>query len=188
MRPFVAAFNHVLAQNAWAQAQLSPYTGKTFQLRLLPAAFNLTLDASGAVRQATEGMPDVTLIATPSGFLRYLSTQPRDVNLIHIEGDAEFGAALRDILSQITWEAEEDLSHLVGDVLAHRITGFAKNWLSWRERSVKAFALSASEYFNEEQALLAKPYHLAQFALEVTAVENAVNDLDKRIQKLANHR
>ena len=97
MRPFAAAFNHVLAQNAWAQAKLAPYAGKTFQLRLLPAVSNLTLDASGTVRPATGGMPDATLIATPSGFLRYLSVEPRDLNLIAIEGDAEFGAALFDL-------------------------------------------------------------------------------------------
>ena len=184
MQPFAAAFNHVLAQNAWAQAKLALYAGKTFQLRLPPAAFNLTLDASGAVRPASEGMPNATLSATPSGFLRYLSVEPRDLNLIALEGDAEFGAALRETLSQITWEAEEDLSRLFGDVLAHRIAGFAKGWFSWREQSIKGLALSASEYFTEEKPLLAKPRQLTQFWQEVTALQTAVDDLERRIQKL----
>lgn len=136
------------------------------------------------MRPAEAATPDATLAATPSGFLRYLSVEPRDPDLIAIEGDAEFGAALREVLSQLTWEAEEDLSRIVGDVLAHRIAGFAQNWLAWGEQSLKRFALSTSEYFTEEQALLAKPRHLAQFAREVTAVESAVDSLEERIQKL----
>lgn len=187
MSPFAAAFNHVLAQNAWAQAKLAPFAGKQFQLRLPPAVFNFSLDASGSVQQATGGTPDVTLVATPAGFLRYLAVEPRDPNLIAIEGDAEFGAALREILSQLTWEAEEDLSHLFGDVLAHRIAGFAKNWFTWREQSLKRFALGASEYFTEEQPLLAKPRQVAQFAQEVDAVRSATDLLEERIQKLVNH-
>ena len=184
MSPFTAAFNHVLAQNAWAQAKLAPFAGMLFQLRLPPAVLNFSLDASGLVRQATGGTPDATLVATPTGFLRYLAVEPRDPNLIVIEGDAEFGAALREILSQLTWEAEEDLSRLFGDVLAHRIAGFAKNWFTWREQSFKNLALGASEYFTEEQPLLAKPRQVAQFAQEVAAVESAVDSLEKRIQKL----
>lgn len=174
----------MLAQNAWAQEKLAPFAGKTFQLRLPPAVFNFTLDAAGGVRPAATDTPDATLVATPSGFLRYLSVEPRDPALITIEGDAEFGAALREILSQLTWEAEEDLSRLFGDVLAHRITDLAQNWFAWGEQSFKRFALSASEYLTEEQPMLAKPRQLEQFAQEVAAVESAVNSLDKRIQKL----
>ena len=181
------ALNHLLAQNAWARVKLAPFAGKLFQLRLPPAVLNFSLDASGFVQQATGGTPDATLVATPTGFLRYLAVEPRDPNLITIEGDAEFGAALREILSQLTWEAEEDLSRLFGDVLAHRIAGFARSWFTWREQSFKNLALGASEYFTEEQPLLAKPRHLVQFTQEVAAVEVAVNDLDKRIQNLFNH-
>lgn len=174
----------MLAQNAWAQARLAPYAGKLFQLRLTPALFNFSLDTAGLVRPAAGGTPDATLIATPSGFLRYLALEPRDLTLIAIEGDAEFGAALREVLSQLTWEAEEDLSRLFGDVLAHRMAGFASTLFAWRKQAFKSLALGGSEYFTEEQALLAKPRHLAQFTQDVAAVESAVNDLEKRIQKL----
>lgn len=162
-----------------------PFAGKQFQLRLAPAAFNFLLGASGFVQPATGGTLDATLIASPSSFLRYLAVEPRDPNLISIEGEAEFGAALRDILSQITWEAEEDLSRLFGDLIAHRIAGFAKTWFTWREQSVKHFALGASEYFTEEQALLAKPNHLAQFQREVGVLADEVALLEKRIEKLS---
>jgi len=184
MHPFAAAFNHVLAQNAWAQARLKPFAGKLFQLRLPPAVLTFSLDESGFVHEA-KGAPEATLVATPGGFLRYLTGKPRDPALINIEGSAEFGAALREILSQLTWEAEEDLSHLFGDVLAHRIAGFAKRLFTWHEQSVQRFAIGTSEYFTEEQPLLAKPRHVTQFAQAVSVLQAAVDNLDKRIQKLS---
>ena len=183
MHPFAAAFNHILAQNAWARAKLMPFTGKLFQLKLLPVVLTFALDESGFVQEA-KGAPEATLIATPSSFLRYLTGKPRDPNLINIEGNAEFGAALREILSQLTWEAEEDLSLLFGDVLAHRIAGFTKRLFTWHEQSLKRFAIGTSEYFTEEQPLLAKPRHVTQFAQAVSVLQAAVDDLDKRIQKL----
>ena len=156
LHPFAAALNHVLAQNAWAQAKLAPFAGKLFQLKLPPAAFTFALDESGFVQPA-KGAPEVTLTATPSGFLRYLSSEPRDLGLITIEGNTKFGVALRELLSQLTWEAEEDLSHLFGDVFAHRIAGMAKHFFTWQAQSLKHFGTAASEYFTEEQPLLAKP-------------------------------
>ena len=184
MHPFAAAFNHVLAQNAWSQAKLVPFAGKLFQLKLLPAVLTFALDESGLVQEA-KGVPAATLSATPSSFLRFLTGKPRDLNLITIEGDIEFGAALREILSQLTWEAEEDLSRLFGDVLAHRIAGLSKSLFTWQAQSLKSFAITSSEYFTEEQPLLAKPRNVAQFALAVRVLQTAVDNLDQRIQKLS---
>lgn len=184
MHPFAAAFNHVLAQNAWSQAKLVPFAGKLFQLKLPPAVLTFALDESGLVQEA-KGAPEATLVATPSSFLRFLTGKPRDPTLITIEGNIEFGAALREILTQLTWEAEEDLSRLFGDVLAHRIAGLSKSFFTWQEQSLKRFAITSSEYFTEEQPLLAKPRHVAQFAQEVGVLQTAVDDLDQRIQKLS---
>ena len=184
MHPLADAFNHLLAQNAWSQAKLVPFAGKLFQLKLLPAVLTFALDESGLVQEA-KGVPEATLSATPSSFLRFLTGKPRDLNLISIEGDIEFGAALREILSQLTWEAEEDLSRLFGDVLAHRIAGLSKSLFTWQAQSLKSFAITSSEYFTEEQPLLAKPRNVAQFALAVRVLQTAVDDLDQRIQKLS---
>ena len=184
MHPLADAFNHVLAQNAWSQAKLVPFAGKLFQLKLLPAVLTFALDESGLVQEA-KGVPEATLSATPSSFLRFLTGKPRDLHLITIEGDIEFGAALREILSQLTWEAEEDLSRLFGDVLAHRIAGLSKSLFTWQAQSLKRFAITSREYFTDEQPLLAKPRHVAQFAQAVRVLQTAVDDLDQRIQKLS---
>ena len=182
--PFAAAFNHLLAQNTWAQEKLAPFNGKVFQLRLTPATLTFTVEAAGTLVSTHAAVPDTVLSTTPAALLRYISTTPRDLDLIAIEGDLPFGTALREIMSQLTWEAEEDLSRVVGDVLAHRLLGFARDWTAWRKQSAANFAHAAAEYVTEEQPLLAKPRHVAQFAQDVDALRDAVTQLAQRIEKL----
>ena len=183
--PFAAAFNHLLAQNAWAQEKLAPFAGKVFQLRLAPATLTFTLGANGTVTSTNAALPDTVLSTTPAALLRYVSSTPRDLGLIVVAGDMPFGTVLREIISQLNWEAEEDLSRVVGDVLAHRLMGFAQSWMTWRKQSAANFAHAAAEYVTEEQPLLAKPRHIAQFAQEVDALSDAVAQLAQRIEKLS---
>ena len=183
--PFAAAFNHLLAQNAWAQEKLVPFAGKVFQLRLAPATLTFTLGASGAVTSTNAALPDTVLSTTPTALLRYINTRPRDLSLIAVAGDMPFGTVLREIISRLNWEAEEDLSRVVGDVLAHRLMGFAHGWMAWRKQSAANFAHAAVEYVTEEQPLLAKPRHIAQFVQEVDALHDAVAQLAQRVEKLS---
>ena len=187
MTPFAAVFNHLLTQNPWAWEKLAPFAGKVFQLRLSPVTLTFAIDASGRISANDTALPDTVLSITPSALLRYVSTAPRDINLIAIEGDMLFGTVLREIISQLTWEAEEDLSHLFGDVLAHRLMGFAQGWTAWHKQSALNFAHAAAEYVTEEQALLAKPRHIAQFAQETEALREAVDRLAQKLEKLSKH-
>ena len=183
--PFAAAFNHLLAQNAWAQEKLAPFAGKVFQLRLAPATLTFTLGANGTVTSTNAALPDTVLSTTPAALLRYVSSTPRDLDLIVVAGDMPFGTVLREIISQLNWEAEEDLSRVVGDVLAHRLMGFAQSWMTWRKQSAANFAHAAAEYVTEEQPLLAKPRHIAQFAQDVATLHDAVAQLAQRVEKLS---
>lgn len=185
MTPFAAAFNHLLAQNPWAQEKLAPFAGKVFQLRLAPATLTFTLGANGTLMSTNAALPDTVLSITPTALLRYVSSTPRNLELIAVAGDMSFGMALREIISQLNWEAEEDLSRVVGDVLAHRLMGFAHGWAAWRKQSAANFAHAAAEYVTEEQPLLAKPRHIAQFAQDVGALRDAVAQLAQRIEKLS---
>jgi len=145
------------------------------------------IDTSGAVTSTSAAFPDTVLSTTPTALLRYISTTPHDMDLIAIEGDMLFGTVLREIISQLTWEAEEDLSRMFGDVLAHRLMGFVHGWAAWHKQSALNFGHAAAEYVTEEQPLLAKPRHVAQFAQEVEALRAAVDQLAQKLEKLSPH-
>lgn len=181
-----ATLNHVLAQNAWAMQRLAPLAGKTFAVQAFPLpTLSFTIQPEGSLRDAApDAEAEATLSATPDALLRYFTVEPRDPRLIHIHGDAAFGEEIGHVLAHISWEAEEDLSRVFGDVIAHRLAGFARGWWEWRRDSVLSLATAATEYFTEERPLIAKRIHIEAFAREVGATRDAVDALEKRIDKL----
>ena len=183
-----ASFNHLLAQNAWAQQRLAPLAGKSFAVHAAPLpALTFTIQHDGQVQDAASGVQaDATLSAAPDTLLRYLSQEPRDTSLLHITGDSQFGAEISDVFAHLSWEAEEDLSRVVGDVLAHRMAGLARGLWTWQKQSALNVTAAASEYFTEERPLIAKRMHIEQFARDVDTVRLAVDRLELRIQKLNN--
>lgn len=184
MRLAASVFNHLLAQNAWATHRLARVAGQSFRIVTPPLALTFTIDEQGLVYAAAGSAAQATLTLTPDALLRYLATTPRDADLIRIEGDAAFGAELRAIFSQLSWEAEEDLSRFFGDVIAHRLAGTARDLWAWRKQTALNFAHAAAEYLTEEQPLIAKPRHLKTFAQDVDTLHNAVMALEQRIGKL----
>ena len=181
--------NHILAQNAWALQRLAALSGKTFAVQAAPLpTLTFTLLPDGYVADAApEVLAEASLRATPDALLRYFAVQPRDPSLIQISGDTQLGTEIGHILAHITWEAEEDLSRLFGDILAHRMAGLGRDLWAWRKQSALNLAMAASEYFTEERPLVAKRAHIEQFAHEVEAVRRATDALEIRIQKLCNH-
>ena len=188
---FIAAatLNHVLAQNAWATQRLAPLAGKTFALHPAPLpALGFTIQADGTLHSALPGVQaDATLSATLDALLRYFTVELHDSALIRITGDTQLGTEIGHVLAHISWEAEEDLSRVFGDVIAHRLAGFARGWFDWRKQAALSLVTAASEYFTEERPLIAKRGGIAQFSQEVDAVREATDQLEKRIQKLVNH-
>lgn len=185
---FLAAttLNHVLAQNAWAMQRLAPLAGKTFALLAFPLpTLSFTIQPEGSVREAApDAIAEATLSATPDALLRYFTVEPHDPGLIAISGNAPFGEEIGHVLAHISWEAEEDLSRVFGDVIAHRLAGFARGWWEWRKESVLSLATAATEFLTEERPLIAKRSHIDAFAREVGEVQGAVDQLEARIARL----
>lgn len=181
-----APLNHVLAQNAWALQRLAPLAGKTFALQAFPLpTLSFTIQPDGQVKSAMPSTPpDATLSATPDALLRYFTLKPHDPSLIHLGGDQALGTEIGHVLAHISWEAEEDLSRLFGDVIAHRLGRFARDWLDWRKESLLNLATAGSEYLTEERPLIASHNRITQFTQEVAAVRDATDQLEQRIQKL----
>jgi len=182
-----ATLNHILAQNAWAMQRLAPLAGKTFAVQAAPLpTLTFIIQPEGSVKDAApNAAPEATLSATPDALLRYFTVEPRDPSLIHISGDDRFGEEIGHVLAHISWEAEEDLSRVVGDVIAHRLAGFARGWWDWRKQSVLSLVTAATEYFTEERPLIAKRSHIDAFAREVGDVSQAVDQLEARIARMS---
>lgn len=181
-----APLNHLLRANAWARESLKPHAGKTVCLRCAPFAASLTVLDNGEVMAAGPGaVPAATLTLTPGLMLRIASGDDSAWRDVAVEGDSGLVNAVNHLWRHLRWDAEEDLSKLVGDVAAHRLAASAQTFGRWAQMSGDSLARSFAEYWTEERPLIASSGDLSRFAADVDALRDDLARLDKRVTRLA---
>ncbi|GGI20062.1 hypothetical protein GCM10008066_22150 [Oxalicibacterium faecigallinarum] len=180
-----AAINHLLAQEGWARARLEPHAGKiavfdagVFALRLKVRADGL-VEAADAADAAT-----VTIRVQLSDLSVILQNRERAFSYVKIEGDADFANTISQLSQSLRWEAEDDLSRLVGDIAARRVTEGARAVVKNAQAVHQSVTENVAEYFLEENPLLVRPRAVADFTNDVTRLRDDVARLAKRIEKL----
>ena len=172
--------NHLLSQHSWATARLRLHVGKTLQLRLLLNSVALTIQEDGSFAPAMPDAPvDVTLIPNPLAWL--ISS---DARFIASGEDAVLAKELAETLGKMRWDAEEDLSRVLGDIAAHRLASTATGVLEWHRNAAETIARSWAEYWQEENPMLAQPGQVHAFFKEVDELHDRVEQLEKKIRQL----
>ncbi len=103
---------------------------------------------------------------------------------VRIEGDAELAATLGRLAKELRWDAEEDLSRLVGDIAAHRMANGAKDFFA----NAKKFMDEGRETFVRravapEGSLIAE-VELTQFKGQLRALRDDLDRLEQRVSLL----
>jgi ubiquinone biosynthesis protein UbiJ len=181
-----AVANHLLDGQPWLRERLQPFAGRTLEIRLPVAALVLTVGPDGRVAPAAAGaQPDaVAALAGPPALADLL--RPRGLmRAVELHGDGAFAAAVAGVLDELRWDAEEDLSRWVGDIAARRMVQTGVALLAWPRQAALNLAASASEYVTEEQRMLASRAAIDGFLSEVDSLREAVDRLEKRIERLS---
>jgi len=181
--------NHLLAPANWARAELLPHAGKAARFELGAARFTVQVGEEGLLGPAAEGtVPDVHIRFQAGAVLRTLADRQQAWRGASIEGDAEFASSISRVAANIEWDLEEDLSRVVGDIAAHRLAQAGRSAAAWPRQVAQSLAANASEYFTEEAKLLVTPLQAAEFVREVDELRDAVERLEKRIDRLSRGR
>ena len=98
--------------------------------------------------------------------------------------EAEVAEALGFVFRHLRWDAEEDLSRVLGDIAAHRLVDGGRRFAAEGRRSLERAGGGVAEYLTEEAPLLVPRSALPAFAQEVVALRDAVARLDKRIARI----
>jgi ubiquinone biosynthesis protein UbiJ len=179
------ALNHLLRQNPWAHAQLRPHAGKTLRLSLPPLQSTLTINGAGEFDIAAPDVPiDAEIGLTPGTALRMLLQPDATPNLATLQGDMPLATTVGKVLQGLRWDAEEDLSRIVGDIPAHEISQAGVKIRREIGRQAMSLAGMFAEYWLEEQPLIAKNRHLEAFARDVDTLRNGTERLAKRLDQL----
>jgi ubiquinone biosynthesis protein UbiJ len=183
---FLAALNHLLEGANWARARLAPFAGRQARIEMPPFNFGFEIDEDGRVRQNPD--PDATdvVIRLPAD-TPFLLPQGLDkvMAAATVEGNAEFATELSFVFRNLRWDAEEDLSKLVGDIAAHRLVEGANRFMAWQKQAAANLAENLAEYLVHEKPLLVATTEFTAFREDITRLNADLTRLEARSKTLA---
>ena len=148
----VLFLNHVLLQEKQAQDRLVRQKGRVVHLRWGVFAMDLIVTPAGlADRAPALSRPDLVLSVVAESPLNVVqAVLAGKTPTVKIEGDVQLAAEIGWLAENLRWDAEEDLSRLIGDAPAHaaadagrRIASGLKQFLASRSTPTSAQAATS---------------------------------------------
>ncbi len=182
----VRSLNHVLGQQAWAQQRLVPFAGRTLEFRMsMMPTLRVTIGLNGLLENATaEAVPDLVITTKPSAIPYLLLRDEAVMSEVELNGSTDLAQVVRLLFLELEWDFEEDLSRVFGDVLAHRMASTGRSLFSWQRDAGVRLAQNFSEYWTEENPLIARRADTVQFGSDVERLRDDTERLEKRIERL----
>ena len=183
--PFSAFVNHLLAPAQWARESLAVHAGKIAVFDVFPLRVAVAVDSDGTLRPApANASPAVTIQVTHATALQILAQGEDAWRKANVEGDTGFASAISKVAANLRWDVEEDLSRVFGDIAAHRMAAAGRSAAAWPKQAATSLAGNVAEFLTEEKHLLVTPLRATEFVRDVDELRDAVERLDKRIERL----
>ena len=161
----VLFLNHVLLQEKQAQDRLVRQKGRVAHIRWGLFAIDLVVTPAGLVDRAPVlSKPDLVLsVVAESPFAVARAMLAGKKPTVKIEGDVQLAAEIGWLAENLRWDAEEDLSRLIGDAPAHALADVGRRL----SVAVKQFLAKSPV----SQATQAASSDSANFAVSVPPVD-----------------
>jgi len=179
----VRGLNHLLAAEGWARDALRPFAGRAVRLQAGPLHLQFAITSEG-LAQRSDAPPDVAIEfdrQALAGALGDCSNLMRDA---HISGDAELAQVLSQLAGRLRPDFEQDLSRLVGDAAAVRLSEACRALAAAAADCGRRLATQTADYLAGEKAVLLARAPVSRFTAELAAVAQAVELLADRIDRL----
>jgi ubiquinone biosynthesis protein UbiJ len=179
------ALQHIITQNSWANSILQPFAGRSVQFNLAAVRTNLVILEDGSLALAGEtNVADASINISLPLLLRLLAKDDAAKLLIRIDGDTHLATELAKVLANLKWDYSDDLSKVVGDVPAQKIDQLSRHAATSVKNTGVNLVQMLSEYWQEEQPLIAKKRHVEQFNTQVDTLRADIERFEKRLAKL----
>ena len=183
--PATRMVNHVLRSAPLAMERLRRHAGRTAAFHVGPITLAFTVQTTGEVTSALpQASRDLTVRISPFLLPRLAAREEAAFREIEMQGDMELAHEISYLARHLSWDVEEDLSRVVGDVAAHRIASGARGLRDWGREAALRTAQGAAEYWTEESPLIASRVKVEDFVREVAELRDAVERLGKRVERL----
>ena len=177
--------NHLLTQETWPRQRLLPFIGQSATIEGGPLRVTITVDQNGLFTVAApEATPDVTISFASDATFKFLSDPGSAFAAARLTGAANFAEALAFVFRNLRWDYEGDLSSVIGDIPATRLTRFLSAGVDRQRSAIRRLGANLSEYATEDSRLLASSRDITQFCAAVDLLRDDLARFEKRVAKL----
>ncbi len=181
------ALEAALALDPATREGLQALSGRRLELSLEPPGLALLLIAEGDGRirvSPGSGEAELSLRAGPGALLARLAGAPLAPGSMRVAGDLELARTLERLLSGYQPDLERPFALLFGDLLGPQLARFARGLLAALARQVRHFAEDLGEWMLDREGVAVSRGEAAAFYAEVEALREAVDRLEKRVERL----
>lgn len=180
------ALNHLLDSDPALGARLEPFPGEVLEVRAPPLPpLCLAIAAGGRFQPAPAGTAASLTVTLGSGALAAaVKGEDHFLREVEVSGNARLAAEVMFLFRHLRWDAEEDLSRLVGDAAAHRLAGAARAIAGLHAEAARRVAEGFMEYALEERPILVSRRGLEPLAAATARLRDDLERLEQRIRSL----
>jgi ubiquinone biosynthesis protein UbiJ len=168
---------------------LSSLHGKSLGIEVRGPGVTIVISAENEklrLEFAKDSSATATVSGTPLALLASLRGDAlsgfKDSGIV-ISGDAEVAEDFSTLLRLARPDLEEQLSHLAGDVVAHRIGSTVRNARDWSKQAVSALGMNTTEYLQEESRQVPTRVEVEGFFAEIERLRDAAERVAARVDQ-----
>jgi len=190
LEPLATMFNRQIAARMPARELCRDLDGRTLALRVTDTglAMYLRVDAGQLVLLGDDAAePDIVASGSLISLARLGGPAGEDLirsGAVEFSGNAELAGRFRKLLRYGRPDLEEELSGVVGDVIAHGIGELMRGVGDWARAAQTTLQRNLGEYLQEERRVVPSRYESDFFRHRVNSLRDDVARLEARLNKL----
>jgi ubiquinone biosynthesis accessory factor UbiJ len=190
LRPVAEILNRNIAEITPARELAAKLNGSTIAIRARDTSlctFFMFADDAVALATSSDDDPDVVITGSFVTLVRMLggggeaAIRDGDVDLT---GDAATAQRFQKLLDYARPDIEEELSRIIGDVAAHRLSRIARDIGDWARATRSTMGGNVREYLQEESREVPTRYEVDRFSKRVSSLRDDVERIAARISRL----
>ena len=194
LRPFAALLNRQIQSITPARELCAELEDRVFAVRVKDTALAMYIVVGpGEIFLTSEYNDDPDVVVSGS-LLSLARLAGRDADrairdgVVDLAGDAELAQQFRNLLRYGRPDFEEELSAVVGDVVAHSLGDIARNIERWGKDVRSTLGQNVSEYLQEESRTVPSRYETNAFRQRVESLRDDVARFEARLKHLEERR
>lgn len=185
------AISGYLALDPETITKLSALSGRVLKLTLTDLGYSIYLlpNAQGVTLTADyHGDVHADIRGSSVLLMRMQLSEEGNATLLAkqltIQGDLHLAQTFNHIFRHIHIDWEELLSHVTGDVIAHQVGRFARNFRQWRRQTTHTLNANLVEYLQQEAQQLPSREMVEDFYAQLHQLRDDVERLELRLTSI----